>query len=198
MIGVARVRPAYRGPVPVYAVLLRGVNVRGTRMAMADVRAALAGAGMTDVVTLLASGNAVGGFDGDADALRAAAERALDDRFGYDTRVLVVPAERLGPLLDACPLPADDPDWHTYVTVGTPAALDALQAALREADPALADAEVRLGPEATAWRARVGATLSDPRAAVVGRRPELRETTDRNLRTMLKVRAAAERLAAAG
>ena len=180
----------------VHVVLLRGVNVSGTRMAMADVRDALGAAGLRDVRTLLASGNVVARYDGGTEDVRVLAERALADRFGYDARVVVLPAERLGPLLDACPYPPDDPEWHTYLTLTSdPAALDAIADALAREVPESAAEVVRLGPEASAWRARVGATLSDPRAGVVGRLPEVRATTDRNLRTMLKVRAAAEALA---
>ena len=47
-----------------WAVLLKGVNVGGNRkIPMADLRDFLAGLGLTDVKTLLASGNAV--FDTD-------------------------------------------------------------------------------------------------------------------------------------
>nr|WP_325790797.1 DUF1697 domain-containing protein [Arthrobacter koreensis] len=42
-----------------YAVLLRGVNVGGVTMKMADLRATLEQTGLRDVRTFLASGNAV-------------------------------------------------------------------------------------------------------------------------------------------
>ena len=42
-----------------YAAFLRGVNVGGVNLKMADVAAALAAAGFDDVRTVLASGNVV-------------------------------------------------------------------------------------------------------------------------------------------
>lgn len=59
--------------MPRYALLLRGVNVGGVKVKMADLRALLEGAGYTDVKTLLASGNALV----DADVTRGAAPRVV-------------------------------------------------------------------------------------------------------------------------
>lgn len=45
------------GPCPRYAAFLRGVNVGGVNLVMADVAAALTDAGFADVRTTLAGGN---------------------------------------------------------------------------------------------------------------------------------------------
>jgi uncharacterized protein (DUF1697 family) len=70
-----------------WAVLLKGVNVGGNRkIPMADLRDFLAGLGLTDVKTLLASGNAV--FDTDEKdpaKLEARLEQEAKAKLGLDT-----------------------------------------------------------------------------------------------------------------
>jgi uncharacterized protein (DUF1697 family) len=67
-----------------YIGLLRGINVGGNKMvAMADLRALIAGLGFADVTTLLQSGNVV--FRGPASAtadLERTLEAALEKRLG--------------------------------------------------------------------------------------------------------------------
>ncbi|WP_024285872.1 DUF1697 domain-containing protein [Cellulomonas sp. KRMCY2] len=177
-----------------YAVFLRGVNVGGVAVTMADLRRVLADLPLGQVSTLLASGNVVCTFAGSSADLKEMVERALRDGFGYDAWVVVLTAERLGELLDGCPYPADSPDTHTYVTVtNDPLALDGLAAAVSAVDPEAE--ETRLGPEAVAWLAPVGATLSSVRSTVASRSRHRSAVTDRNLRTMIKVRAALDALA---
>ncbi|MCP9956751.1 DUF1697 domain-containing protein [Streptomyces sudanensis] len=92
-----------------YAVLLRGVNVGGPRrVPMAELRALLTGLGHTDVRTYLQSGNAAFTTASGAgeDALAAAVERALEDRFGFPVDCLVRGGPYLRAVVDACPFPA--------------------------------------------------------------------------------------------
>ena len=72
-----------------YAAFLRGVNVGGVNLKMADVAAALTDAGFSEVRTVLASGNVLLESPADAAAVRTKAEAALRERFGYPAWVLV-------------------------------------------------------------------------------------------------------------
>ena len=79
-----------------YVALLRAVNVGGTKLPMADLRALLEGLGLTNVHTYLQSGNAV--FDaGDgaepAAALATAIEMRIERDLGPRVGVLVLPGE---------------------------------------------------------------------------------------------------------
>lgn len=90
------------------AILLRGVNVGGrTKLAMADLRSAIAGAGFEDVQTYLQSGNAVlttpGGLDPDVVAARVRA--ALAAEVGLDTGVLARTGAELAAIVAANPYP---------------------------------------------------------------------------------------------
>lgn len=90
-----------------WAALLKGVNVGGNRkLPMADLRDFLAGLGLTDVKTLLASGNAV--FDSDekdAAKLEARLEHEARVKLGLDTGWLVRSHAELAAIVKANPFP---------------------------------------------------------------------------------------------
>ena len=72
-----------------YVAFLRGVNVGGVNLKMADVAGVFTDAGFTGVATVLASGNVLLESGTDAADVRATAERSLREAFGYDAWVLV-------------------------------------------------------------------------------------------------------------
>jgi uncharacterized protein (DUF1697 family) len=174
-----------------YAIFLRGINVGGINIKMADLKAALAELPLQDVRTLLASGNIVCASNGSAAEVKQLVEAKLRERFGYDAWVVVLSAERLEELVAACPYPADNGGAHAYVTVTSdPAELQKLHAAAAAAVDGDGDG-VMLGPEAMAWTAAKGGTLDSPVNKLVAQKRFKSTTTTRNLRTMLKVLAAA-------
>lgn len=178
-----------------YAVFLRGINVGGINIKMADLREALHAAGFSDALTLLASGNVVLTSGLDAAAVKRECEKCLRDAFGYDAWVVVLEAARVSELVAACPYPDDDKSTHTYITLSSDEAmldeLDAAGAALEGVE------QKRLGPEALAWLAPAGGTLDSPFSRISAKPRFKAATTTRNLRTLIKVRDAAADLAAA-
>ncbi|MYX17373.1 DUF1697 domain-containing protein [Streptomyces sp. SID8374] len=91
-----------------YAALLRGINVSGhKRVPMAELRTVLGELGHTDIATHLQSGNAVfRSTDEDENALAAALEEALHERFGFSVGCIVRSHAYLAAVADACPYPA--------------------------------------------------------------------------------------------
>ncbi|MET3718510.1 MULTISPECIES: DUF1697 domain-containing protein [unclassified Arthrobacter] len=175
-----------------YAVFLRGINVGGINIKMAALKDALASAGFAGVRTLLASGNVVLASGENPAAVKQKFEKCLRDSFGYDAWVVVLTAERVAELVDACPYPEDDTATHTYITLASDTArldeLDTAGAALEGSE------QKRLGPEALAWLAPVGGTLDSPFSKISAKAKFKTSTTTRNLRTMIKVRDAAASL----
>lgn len=176
-----------------YAVFLRGINVGGINIKMADLRDALKNCGFADAKTLLASGNVVLSSSLDAAAVKRGCEQCLRAAFGYEAWVVVMDAGRVAGLVDACPYPEDDRSTHTYITLSSDTAvLDELEAA----GAALGGhAQQRLGPEALAWLAPAGGTLESPFSKISAKSKFKAATTTRNLRTLIKVRDAAAALA---
>jgi uncharacterized protein (DUF1697 family) len=167
-----------------YAVFLRGINVGGINIKMADLKRELAALPLQEVRTLLASGNVVCAAGAPAAEVKAMVEQRLREAFGYDAWVIVLPAGRVRELVGACPWPPDDAHTHTYITLASDPAL------LRElagAGAAAGAEQALLGPEALAWRSPKGGTPDSPLGKLGAKARYKSTTTTRNLRTLLKV-----------
>lgn len=175
-----------------YAVFLRGINVGGITIKMADLKAALKDYPFTKVKTLLASGNVVLQSELGPAEVKSRFEECLRESFGYDAWVVVLTAARVAELVEACPYPADDKSTHSYVTLASD---DAMLDELFDAGEALGGVEqTRLGPEASSWLAPAGGTLDSPFSKLSAKARYKATTTTRNLRTLIKVRDAAAAL----
>jgi uncharacterized protein (DUF1697 family) len=104
--------------VPIYVGLLRAVNVSGqNRVPMADLRAALEGAGLRDVETYVQSGNLVFEAEGDDAAEQAAAVHGvIEGAFGLDVTVLALAATELARVAAENPFLADADEKALHVT----------------------------------------------------------------------------------
>ena len=162
-----------------YAVLLRGVNVGGVNLKMADVAAALTGAGFGDVRTVLASGNVLLDATGDATGVRAAAEAALRERCGYRAWVLVYDVDTVRAIVAAYPFEPERPGYHSYVTFVSDAAVLAELAAL--AGP---DGPAALGDGVLYWQVPQGDTLDSAVGKALARKRYAPAVTTRNVRTL--------------
>ncbi|MEO8908443.1 MAG: DUF1697 domain-containing protein [Microbacteriaceae bacterium] len=174
-----------------YVALLRGVNVGGIVITMADLAAAFRALGYSAVKTVLASGNVA--FDADApDAeLKPAIEAALVERFGYDALVHVLTIEELGRIVEAFPFDAEREGWHRYVIflMGDAPTIDERRQSLLdlELDPAVE--RLAGGNGVLYWTVERGRTLSSVVGKESGRARYRSSTTTRNLRTLLKLLA---------
>lgn len=92
-----------------YLALLRGVNVGGNKLSMAELRELLAGLGHTGVRTHLQTGNAIfrtGRADDDRAALATTLASAITGRLGARTTVLLRTRDELAAVLAADPFGA--------------------------------------------------------------------------------------------
>lgn len=170
-----------------YAVFLRGVNVGGITIKSADLRETFESLPVSEVKTLLASGNVVCSSNLTATELKSKTEYALRERFGYEAWVVVLDADMMERIVADCPYPGDDPTTHTYVTLfSDPAVLTEMVAFGRTIDEPVQP----LGTIAAAWQAPKGSTLTSPLNAFTNRARFKSTTTTRNLRTLQKVLAA--------
>jgi uncharacterized protein (DUF1697 family) len=174
-----------------YAAFLRGVNVGGVNLKMADVATALADAGLAEVRTILATGNVTLTCPKGADAVRAVAEKALRQRFGYDAWVLVYPIKKLRSIVDGYPFEPEVDGYQSYVTfVSDGEVLDELASLAGEGG---ADEKIERGPESAGviyWQVAKNHTLDSTIGKTMGKKRYKSSTTTRNLRTLVKVLAA--------
>ncbi|BBY31351.1 DUF1697 domain-containing protein [Mycolicibacterium sediminis] len=168
-----------------YALFLRGVNVGGVTLKMADVAAALTDAGFGNTRTVLASGNVVVDHDDGVKAVRKKAERALRDRFGYEAWVLAYDLATVRAISDAYPFTREVEGHHSYVTfVSDGDVLEELAALSDDAGP---DESIRRGDGVVYWQVPRSATLTSAMGKTMGRKRYKSSTTTRNLRTIDKV-----------
>lgn len=171
-----------------YAAFLRGVNVGGVNLKMAEVAAALTGAGFTNVRTILASGNVLLESSGTLAAVRKKAESALRDGFGYDAWVLTYDVETVRGIVDAYPFEREVEGYQSYVTfVADAAVLDELAALSGKAG---ANEKISRGPDPLGvvyWQVPKGSTLDSTIGKTMGKPRYKSSTTTRNLRTLEKV-----------
>ncbi|WP_285033384.1 DUF1697 domain-containing protein [Mycolicibacterium sp. lyk4-40-TYG-92] len=169
-----------------YAVFLRGVNVGGVNLKMADVAAAFRDAGFDEVKTLLASGNIVLSSSSKATTVRTKAEAALRESFGYDAWVLVYPADELRAISADFPFEREVDGHHSYVTFVSDAdVLDELAALTPTSGEAM-----QQGHGVLYWQVARGNTLASVISKTMAKKRYKSSTTTRNLRTVEKVLAA--------
>lgn len=174
-----------------YAAFLRGVNVGGVNLKMADVAAALTDAGLTGVRTILATGNVMLDSSDSADAVRDSAEKALRKAFGYDAWVLVYPIKKLKAIVDGYPFEVEVDGYQSYVTFVSDA--DVLDELAELANDAGVDEKITRGPKSAGviyWQVAKNTTLDSTIGKTMGKKKYKSSTTTRNLRTLVKVLAA--------
>ena len=90
--------------------LLRGVNVGGKKVVMAELRDVVASLGHSDVATYIQSGNVLFSSDqADTAQLAADLERAMADRLGVQAGVVVLTRDELAEVMRDNPYP-EEPD----------------------------------------------------------------------------------------
>jgi uncharacterized protein (DUF1697 family) len=168
-----------------YAAFLRGVNVGGVNLKMADVATAFEEAGFNNVRTILASGNVLLESRSGVDAVRKKAEKALRDAFGYDAWVLAYDIKTVAAISEAYPFDREVEGHHSDVTVVTDEkVLDELAALAKEAGP---EEKIKRGNGVIYWQVPKTGTLDTTIGKTMGKKRYKSSTTTRNLRTVEKV-----------
>ena len=166
-----------------YAALLRGVNVGGVNLKMADVASVLTDAGFTDVKTILASGNVLLTSRSGVAAVRKAAEAALRDAFGYDAWVLAYEVDTVRAISEGFPFEREVDGIQSYVMfVSDPAVLAELAALAGGPDEKIAR-----GEGVVYWQVPKMSTLDSAIGKTMGKKRYKSSTTTRNLRTVEKL-----------
>ncbi|OBF14498.1 DUF1697 domain-containing protein [Mycobacterium sp. ACS4331] len=166
-----------------YVAFLRGVNVGGVNLKMADVAKAFSDAGFGNVKTVLASGNVVFDAKAKTDGVRKKAEDTLREKFGYEAWVLAYDMDTVAAIDDAFPFEREVEGHHSYVTFVTdPEVLEELAAL-----PAGPEERIARGVGVLYWQVPRAGTLDSTIGKTMGKKRYKASTTTRNLRTLEKV-----------
>lgn len=177
-------RPA---PPSRYVALLRGINVGGITIRMADLTRMFEGLGLTEVRTILASGNVCfTTTEADIAALKARIETALSTAFGYEAYVLLVEMSAVEAAIAAFPYNEDDDGMQPWVMfVASPeVAADVLSVA-GVLDPSVE--RVQMGDGVVYWTVVKGQSTKSAFAKHTAKARFKPTTTTRNLRTLRKL-----------
>jgi uncharacterized protein (DUF1697 family) len=168
-----------------FAAFLRGVNVGGVNLKMADVAQVLTDAGFSNVRTILASGNVLLESSSSVAAVRKKAEATLRQRFGYDAWVLAYDIDTVRAIDEAYPFEREVDGYQSYITfVADEAVLGELTALADSAGP---DEKISGGDGVVYWQVPKGSTLDSTIGKTMGKPRYKSSTTTRNLRTLAKV-----------
>jgi uncharacterized protein (DUF1697 family) len=166
-----------------YVALLRGVNVGGVTVKMADLAEVVRELGYDDVKTVLASGNVLFTTTDAATTAKEKLEAALRKRFGYEAWVHVLTEGKVGKIVEAYPFERTA-DRHAYVVfILKPELLDALLAV--DLDPDVEQAE--RGDGVLYWSTPKGSTLDSAMGKAQGSGKHKPWLTTRNLNTLEKL-----------
>lgn len=167
-----------------YVILLRGVNVGGVTIKMAELRELLAGLGYDEVKTVLASGNALVTSDASASEMKTAVEAALKARFGYDAIVHVLTLDALRVAVDGYPFTRGRDGWHDYALFVTDVGV---QSALLALDLDGEHEQAAGGDGVVYWSVPKGDTLDSELGKAIGKASYRPHMTSRNLNTLDKL-----------
>ncbi|MBV9515295.1 MAG: DUF1697 domain-containing protein [Mycobacteriaceae bacterium] len=166
-----------------YVAFLRGVNVGGVKLKMADVATALTRAGFENVRTILASGNVLLESQATVSAVRKTAEAALRKTFGYDAWVLAYDIDTVAAIGDGYPFEREVADTHSYVTFVSDGDVLEELAALRPGP----GERIERGTGVIYWQVPRSKSLDSAMGKTMGKKRYKSSTTTRNLRTIEKV-----------
>jgi uncharacterized protein (DUF1697 family) len=167
-----------------WIALLRGVNVGGRTIKMAEVREELETLGLENIASVLQSGNVA--FDSPLNQakLKARIEEALGKRFGYQAHVQVIERDVLPKIVDAYPFGTAGEDTHDYVIFME----RGLEKDLAAEKVELAKGErTQAGDGVVYWRVDKGSTLQSAFGKLLTRAKYRDANTNRNLKTLRKL-----------
>lgn len=167
-----------------YAAFLRGINVGGRIVKMADLKKCLEAAGLQNVTTLLQSGNVLFESDSTEGKLKELLQATLTQTFDYPAKVQVMSVDRLQAVVDRYPFGEADVDQHDYVIF---IENDLENELLHESYKLALGEQVRAGRGVIYWRVAKGSTLQSDFAKQLAKAKYKTFNTNRNLKTLKKM-----------
>ncbi|AQX13093.1 DUF1697 domain-containing protein [Elizabethkingia meningoseptica] len=174
-----------------YCAFLRGVNVKGTNMKMAEVCKVFRDAGMQEVSSVLASGNIIFSSSASEEALKTELEQKLSTYFDYEAFLFLRNEAAVREIISNAPF-TSVPDYHNYVFItanGTEKVLMELfnNAVYKENESS------EIVKDVFYWQTPKGNTLNSDFGKVLGKKSLKDQLTSRNMNTLEKIVKAMEK-----
>ncbi|MEG0925369.1 DUF1697 domain-containing protein [Chryseobacterium sp.] len=168
-----------------YCAFLRGVNVKGTNMKMADVCQVFKDAGMKEVSSILASGNIIFSSDKNVDDLKKTLEKAMSEYFSYEAFLFVKSQQETEAFWNSIPFGKNE-NLHIYAFVGIPGVENTLMEEFQKASHA-EDEKAEIVNDIFYWQVSKGNTLDSTFGKVLGKKSLKDQLTSRNTNTFEKI-----------
>ena len=168
-----------------HCAFLRGVNVNGTNMKMAEVCKVFSDAGVQNVSTVLASGNILFKSDKNSGELKKILEKAMSDHFDYEAFLFIRNEEEINAILKNDPFEAIE-NFHNYVFLGSEKVEETLLEEFEKATKAR-DEKGKIVNNIFYWQVPKGQTLDSNFGKILGRKSLKDKMTSRNINTFEKI-----------
>lgn len=168
-----------------YCAFLRGVNVKGTNMKMAEVCEVFKNEGMQNVVSVLASGNIIFSSDKKGEDLKIILEKAMSEHFNYEAFLFVKSKEEIESFWNSNPFDKNE-DFHVYTFIGNQDVENVLMKEF-EAASKTENEDAKIVNENFYWQVPKGNTLDSTFGKILGRKNMKDQFTSRNINTFEKI-----------
>ncbi len=168
-----------------YCSFLRGINVKGTNMKMAEVCQVFKNAGMEDAVSVLASGNIVFSSDQQAEDLKIILEKAMSEHFSYEAFLFIQSQPETEAVWNANPFEKNE-NLHSYAFIGNAGIEDILMSEFQKALKTEHE-EAKIINGTFYWQVPKGNTLDSTFGKILGRKNLKDQFTSRNINTFEKI-----------
>ncbi|PRD48722.1 DUF1697 domain-containing protein [Sphingobacterium haloxyli] len=168
-----------------FCAFLRGVNVKGTNMKMAEVCSVFERAGMRDVSSVLASGNILFSSEKKAQELKKVLEKVMSEHFSYEAYLFVKSRQEIETICYEIPF-ENDSQYHIYGFVGVDGVAKTLMSEFYKSKKVVGEKAQLVGCRFY-WKVPRGNTLDSEFGKILGRKNLKSFFTSRNINTFEKV-----------
>lgn len=168
-----------------YCAFLRGVNVNGTSMKMAEVMNVFTDAGMKEVSSVLASGNILFSSDKKPSELKNILEKSMSEYFDYEAFLFLKNENEISEIVNNNPFNKAE-DLHIYVFVGIEDVETLLMEEFSKSDKA-ENEKAEIVADTFYWQIQKGNTLGSTFGKVLGKNNLKDKITSRNINTFERI-----------
>jgi len=168
-----------------FCAFLRGVNVKGTNMKMADVCKVFSDAGVQNVSSVLASGNILFQSDKDSAELKTILEKAMSDHFNYEAFLFIKNEDEINDILKDDPFEPIE-NFHNYIFLGSEKVEETLLGEFEKSNKAEGE-KGKIVNNIFYWQVPKGQTLDSNFGKVLGKKNLKDKMTSRNVNTFEKI-----------
>lgn len=168
-----------------YCAFLRGVNVNGTSMKMAEVMNVFTDAGMKEVSSILASGNILFSSDKKPSELKNILEKSMSEYFDYEAFLFLKNENEISEIVNNNPFNKAE-DLHIYAFVGIEDVETLLMEEFSKSDKT-ENEKAEIVADTFYWQIPKGNTLGSTFGKVLGKKKLKDKITSRNINTFERI-----------